>query len=176
MKALGQEDFVDDYKIGRKAYHIPNCLKPIISSLLQFTGNKRKSFYTKMIGVGDIKKYNDAIFEKLKLVQMFEELFEILNLDAIISPVFACAPIKHGEFKDINMCTFYSGLFNLVDHPSAVIPRVHIVNKDDTNPNLYNDLKYGDDSITQGIRKSMIGSEGLPIGIQISTLTHQDER
>lgn len=70
----------------------------------------------------------------------------------------------------------YFALFNLVDHPSVAIPRLHVVTSDDTNPKDYNDAKYGDDLITKAIRKSLIGSEGLPMGIQVSTLSHQDEK
>ena len=60
-------------------------------------------------------------------------------------------------------------MWNLFDYPTVVIPRVHIVNEKDTNPQDYTDLNFGNDSYTKIARENIAGSEGLPIGIQIST-------
>ena len=116
------------------------------------------------------------VMEKIRLQEKFEEIFKEHKLDAIISPIYVTPPCNHNEFKKTGYGVFYTAVFNIVDHPSVTIPRVHIVEKEDADPNLYSDEKYGEDPVTKSIRASLEGSEGLPIGVQISTLTYQDEK
>ena len=70
----------------------------------------------------------------------------------------------------------YSSIFNFFDYPTVVIPRVHIVNETDTIPENYTDHNYGVDSYTKAARENIVGAEGLPVGIQISSFTYQDEQ
>lgn len=114
--------------------------------------------------------------DKISLSEKFEEIFKKHNLDGIISPVFVTPPCNHDEFKKTGFGVVYTALFNIVDYPSLIIPRVHIVEKEDTNPSEYSDWKYGEDPITKAVRDSLKGSEGLPIGVQVSALTFQDEK
>lgn len=56
-----------------------------------------------------------------------------------MSPVFPIPAIKHGDFKTVGSCFSYCAIWNFYDYPTCVIPRVHIVDESDTNPNEYID-------------------------------------
>ena len=151
------------------SYKIPWLLKPIICKILSLIGEYRKSIVLSCVGNKSVLDYNNYCFKKLLLSQKFEELYKSLNIDGIISPVSSLPPFRHGEFAKVNACFFYCSIWNFFDCPTAVIPRVHIVAKEDTEN--YTDSVHGNDSITRSSRESLRNSEGLPIGIQVTTLS-----
>ena len=97
------------------------------------------SFIGILFKIKNIVSYNKAVMDKISLSEKFEEIFKEHNLDGIISPVFVTPPCNHDEFKKTGFGVVYTALFNIVDYPSLIIPRVHIVEKEDTNPSEYSD-------------------------------------
>ena len=176
IEALGNEEFLSDYQNIRLGIKIPSMIRPLVVSLLKKIGQKRSAVYDEYMGSKDTVSYNKMVMEKIRLQEKFEEIFRKHNLDAIISPIFSTPPCRHNEFKKTGYGVMYTAVFNIVDHPCVTIPRVHIIEKADTNLNEYKDRKYGEDPITKAMRASLEGSEGLPIGVQVSTLTYQDEK
>ena len=127
------------------------------------------------IGNKSIFEFNQEWFKKQDLQQKMESIFKDMQLDAIISPVMPIPPFPHGYFSKIVTSFFYWAIWNFFDYPTAVIPRVHIVSKEDTDSENYKDPNFND-SITRSVKEVLAGSEGLPCGIQVTTMTYQDER
>ena len=176
LSAVGDEHLLPDYNNIKLSYSIPTLIKPLLSKILVMLGERRKSFVLSYVANKSIFDYNHQCFNKIELSQKMEEMYKSLNLDAIISPVLPFPAFKHGQFNNLVQGATYSSIFNFFDYPTAVIPRVHIVNETDTIPENYVDRNYGVDSYTKAARENIVGAEGLPVGIQISTLTYQDEQ
>lgn len=81
LDILGNEDFMPDYRNIRIAYNVPSFLRQLISNVLEFFGQRRTAMYTKTVGEGNVKAYNHIIFQKLKMVKEFEDIYEKYNLD-----------------------------------------------------------------------------------------------
>ena len=99
-----------------------------------------------------------------------------MKLNAIISPALPFPPFKHGEFNNLSYGLSYCFIWNFFDFPTVVIPRVHIISEEDTNPLDYTDHVYFVDSATKSLRSSIVGSESLPCSIQVTTPTYHDEQ
>jgi len=96
------------------------------------------------------------------------------NLDGFICPSSGTPAFKHYESKDLAMVITINVIANLLDYCSGVIP-VTKVSKEDLKEE-YDDPNFPNDHFVQETRKTLQGSEGLPVGIQVCTRTYQEEK
>jgi hypothetical protein len=118
---------------------IPRFIKLPIGKILRQIGEYRQSFFTEFLGIKEVKTYHLNSFKKIQLHKNLDKYLKDNNIDAIISPAFPVPAFKHDEFKNINVCFFHCALWNFFDYPTSLIPRVHIVQPDETNPDDYVD-------------------------------------
>ena len=94
------------------------------------------------------------------------------KFDCIISPGFAVPAVKHGDSRLLAVGALYTFIFNILDMPSCTIP-VDLVKKGEDD---FKDSIYGADIINRFALNTTKGSEGVPIGIQVSCLPYEDEK
>jgi Asp-tRNA(Asn)/Glu-tRNA(Gln) amidotransferase A subunit family amidase len=63
---------------------------------------------------------------------------------------------------------------NLLDYCAAVIPVTKVTKEDLLEE--YNDITYPNDHFVKETRKSLQGTEGLPVAIQVCTRPFQEEQ
>ena len=94
------------------------------------------------------------------------------KFDCIISPGFAVPALKHGDSKVLAFGALYTFIFNILDMPSCNIP-IDLVKKGEDE---YKDHIHGNDIVNMFAARTTKGSEGVPIGIQVSCLPYEDEK
>jgi fatty acid amide hydrolase len=168
--ALKGEYEMDHLSNLKQICNLNTFTRKIGSFLLWITLNKRmKIFFDISDGNISLKEYLDDIKKVEELKNEFVTIYQQNSYDAIISPVFPLPAIKHSHSKELMIFIDYAFIFNILDFPSGVIPirkSGKIVNKYDDN---YSDM------FTQKIRENLEDCEGLPIGIQVSTIANHDE-
>jgi fatty acid amide hydrolase len=168
--ALKGEYEMDHLSNLKQICNLNTFTRKICSFLLWITFNKRMKFYFD-ISDGNIglKEYLEDIKRVEELKNEFVSIYQQNDYDVIISPIFPLPAIKHSHSKELMIFIDYPFIFNILDFPSGVIPIRKCgkqVNKYDDN---YNDM------FTKKIIENLEDCEGLPIGIQVSTLSNLDE-
>ena len=145
-------------------------VKQLIASLMWLIGSRRIHYIIKNTE-GDIslQEYLEVIrrFEQLK--NEFVDIYQDNHYDAIIAPVVPIPPFKHTHGSELLFLMDYTMTFNLLDFPAGVIP----IRKSRKSLKRYED-GYND-FITRRIRENLEDSQGLPIGIQVATISNKDE-
>lgn len=136
---LGEEEVLPDFQPIVLSQMIPRFLKIPIGNILQKLGEYRQSLVIKHIGNKKVKDFHLNTFKKIKMHKNLDKYLKDNNIDAIISPAFPTPAFKHNEFKNINLGFIHCALWNFYDYPTVLIPRVHIVQPDETNPDDYVD-------------------------------------
>ena len=170
-EALKGENIMPHFENYKKMQILPRFMSKNINIFLALTGNKRLKNILENFNTTDVnlKEYFNLIrkFEQFK--NEFIKIYQENDYDAIISPVAPFPALKHGHSNDLFSFFTYDFVFNYLDFPAGVIPvskSMKVINKYDDGIN---------DLMTKKIRENLEGCENLPVGIQISTLTNQDE-
>lgn len=66
----------------------------------------------------------------------------------------------------------YTFIFNVLDMPTASLPVTLVQPGED----LFEDEHFGADVVSKAAHKTCQGSQGCPVGIQISCLPYEDEK
>lgn len=113
----------------------------------------------------------DQAATKHKLIESnFNQRVKEMGLDVIISPTSYHCAFRNTEAIELGSVFQYLLIWNALHYPTGVVPVTKVL-KEETN--VYTD-NYND-HITKTIRKTMAGSEGMPIGIQVSAPKWKDE-
>ena len=104
---------------------------------------------------------------------MVAEWWRQQGLDALIVPGLALPALPHGmsQLLMINCC--YTFLTNLLNYPTGSVPITKVREGEDEyelSEGLFKDI------FTAPAKKTMKGSLGLPVGIQVCTLPWEDEK
>ena len=122
---------------------LPKFMKKIVAKVLYFLEEYRKSDFLKDVGNSSIKEFHLNSFERLKIRENVAQNMDEKGYDAIISPCYPIPAFRHENFKELGTSCFYAALWNFLDFPTFLIPRVHITEAEDTN---------SDDYIDEGMR------------------------
>jgi fatty acid amide hydrolase len=98
------------------------------------------------------------------------DLYRKHDLDCLLTPCFPVPSFQHGLSQKLVYAAMYTFVYNSLDFPTGVIP-VSVVKKDEQ---IYKET-HKSDMVTKVCEKAMSDSEGLPLGVQISTLPFEDE-
>ena len=115
-------------------------------------------------------EFFQACEEQDEIKTTFLKWWKSNNIDALITPGLGLPAIKHGTSLNLSLACCYTFYFNLLDYPTGVVPITTVRE----NEQKYED-PFWNDSITDGAKKTMEGSKGLPVGIQVTTLPYEEE-
>ena len=91
-------------------------------------------------------------------------------MDGLIYPGVSLPALKHRESQELTCSCLYAIIPNILNYPSGSVP-IHLIKEDEQ---IYFDSKQND-SIKKNAIKSLENSQGLPVGVLVSTLPFKEE-
>ena len=172
--ALGDEPLLEHYRSLRRMAGVPGALRaalapllpPRLGRLLRCTGGKSAAEFFAL--VARLK----ALRRELLRALFTAEDGECLHLDALVSPGPALPALPHGMSKDLTPSFCYTFLANLLRVPTAALPTCRVREDECT----YDGGAHHRDRLSTLAAASLAGAAGLPMGVQVSTPPHTDER
>ena len=172
-KLLKNEPYIIEDDISHSIKYIPKILKNIMIFIMEKINMKREAIFLKVMGDSSIEHYSQGILNLREFSQNFDKIISENNLDGFICPSNLLPAFRHYESKEVAISVVINVISNIVDYPSTVIP-VTKVTKEDLSE-IYDDPFFPNDHFVQETRKVLVGSEGLPVGIQVCTRSFKDE-
>ena len=132
-------------------------------------GDSRKGFIlenflkSKQTSTQDINEVQSKCYKEI------ERKMRELNLSAILSPGMPMPAIKLGISNKCFLSCLYMFIWNFLDMPSGVIT----VGNVKENEQFY-DSEF-DDEMSQILKENAIGSEGMPMGVSITSRVFNEE-
>ena len=96
-----------------------------------------------------------------------------LGIQAVIAPIYPHCAFKTSNSIVSNCFLDYSIVWNLLHYPVGFIP-ITSIEESETKSEAYEDGGHND-KWSRTIRDDMEGSTGMPVGVQVVGLSHQDE-
>ncbi|VDK34194.1 unnamed protein product [Dibothriocephalus latus] len=164
----------------RISLYVPAFLKRLLARLADFFLGKPVAL---IVGSSIGCHSSVSVLELRHRIAKYEEAFaksicsSDTPFDVIICPTFAFpAPLASTAEIFLNTSLLYTALYNLVDYPAGVVP-VGAVTPEDvkTAVKLKEDYQRSGDRINAALANMQIGSEGLPLAVQVVGRPMQEE-
>ena len=178
MKALEGEELHETYKSLHMYTNLPNFLRPILAYFMKLFGESRKAdmMLSQKDGGISVRDYYEKIVDKALIEKRFKDTFINENYDAVIFPGLGIPSPKHGDIGNLLPALSYSFLANLLHWPAGVVPVTTVdAGEDDYDISPECLDVHQRDSIAALTKRTMQGSQGLPVGVQVMTRKWQDE-
>jgi fatty acid amide hydrolase len=147
---------------------LPNTLRPLVAALYGLRGERRVAalvHWGRRLSEPEsaaLRARRDAFRERLRK--------DLGKFDALICPPSAIPAVTHGASRTVDLATFsYTSLYNVLGWPAGVVA-VSRVRRDEEIGRL-----QSRDRVEETARKVDLGSEGLPIGVQVAALPERDD-
>lgn len=156
----------------------PNWIKCIAGFLaVHFFGKPLESVRF-LRGAKSVKAMLDIESSIAHYKQLFESAWDVAGpLDALICPVmpFPAPPISASSFF-VTPSIFYTMLYNLLDYPAGTVP-TGFVDRIDVAHSLKQaqTLRFEGYSYQAKVLNLQIGSEGLPLSVQVVSKPYREE-
>ena len=171
--ALQGETPIEEHAGFHTVATLPNIVKRILSTAMDFVGERRLAATIRAAYKKNAAEYLKMVSRHIDTRAVFYKQWQDKKLDALLSPGTASPALKIGESKDLAYCCSYAFAMSVLDLPSGVLPVTVVKEGEDVytkEMGIHNDMLY------KALLKSMKGTVGLPIGVQISTLPWEDEK
>lgn len=174
LKMLKGESTIPDLADFKLLATAPGVMMKMIRYALSALGQKRAA-----LGLEKLEKKNayeliQVAERQARLRKEFSKVWDEYRLDALISPGVATPAPEPAYAKDIGgYIGRFLAIMNVLDIPSGVVPVTVVKEGEDIYPQEITEHR---DAIYEQTKKSMQGSVGLPVGVQVSTLPWQDEK
>jgi len=110
----------------------------------------------------------------LRYVDTFTSAWVEAGLDALVCPGLALPAFRHGQSKDLSLACSGTFLFNVLHYPVGAVP-VGRTEKYEVEQGYDEAPRQASDAFTLEARRTVLGSEGLPVGVQVAALPWKDE-
>lgn len=176
MKALEGEDLYESYKKTRQYTDLPTWLKKPSQYVLKLMGEYRKAHAvgTMTSGGMNVRDYWECIADMNEYMQGVTQEWKDLRLDGIIMPTTGLVATPHGMASDLIFHLSYTFYANILHVPAGTVP-VTTVRKGEDNYDLANIPENQRDSVARLAHSAMMGSAGMPVGVQVVTGMWKDE-
>lgn len=101
-----------------------------------------------------------------------KERWDEMKLDAMIAPCYPHSAFKHEDSEELAFLVPFYSLWNVLQYPAGVVPVTEVLETEQTEGDYEDDEN---DILTKKIKHSMVGSAGMPIGVQVVTPKWKDE-
>lgn len=150
-------------------FGLPAAAGKYVRMALRYSGNKRVADFGDAAQERSTVEYIQYIANVLEWKQQYLAEWKAQQLDALLTPSTGLPAWPHGSASVLFSAVSYTMLWNMLEYPAGVIP-VSTVRENECNySDDYNDL------ITVAAKKALSNSTGLPLGVQVISLPHQDE-
>ena len=167
---MKDEPPIPEYNQLIKISKIPNFLRGAIAIILKFLGENRAARILPRTPAKSAWEFFQESEKQQVIKKDFFDWWKNNKLDALISPGLPSPAIKHGESVDLFLSCCYTFFFNLLDFPTGAVPITKLQKGEEEYGDPINHDKYA-----RKMQESMRESEGMPLGVQITTLPFQEE-
>ncbi|GFO19051.1 fatty-acid amide hydrolase 1 [Plakobranchus ocellatus] len=159
------------FKLHQKPYYmrwVQAKLKELMSyNPVGIEGMRRESLRTItdwFLKTNEAKSYRKA----------FTETWLEQGLDAVICPCMPCVATTTGVDGKLLASVTYTSLYNVVNFPAGTLP-VTKVTKSDVDKTMDSSYYNAKTDIEKILQEDSVGTEGLPVGIQVVGLPYNEE-
>ncbi|CAD5226942.1 unnamed protein product [Bursaphelenchus xylophilus] len=96
-----------------------------------------------------------------------------LKLDAVVCPAFCVPAVEHKWPSLLGACGFATAFWNMINFPSGVVPTGKWNKGDEKALEGY---ETGNNFVLKFVKNASVGSEGLPLSVQIATRPYEEEK
>ena len=167
ITALEGEALHPNYAFLAKVASLPNWARPLLARVL----GGRKAALVRAGCEKSAREFWAATAQRDIIRKRFAARFDEAGLDALLCPSLGLPALPHGASHMLNQCCSYTYVWNNFDMPAGVVP-VTVVRDDEQ---AYPSTAHADD-ISRRAAEAMRGTAGLPVGVQVVSMSWQDER
>ena len=160
---------IEAYKMMQVMHYTPNWVKRLMVICFRMLGQHRMAISVQgSIVIPANKLFYYAKRQKI-LTQEFLRLLAADGITHLLSHGLGLPPAPHDTTADSLVNFAYTTLFNFTGLPTGVLPITKVRSHEQFYESVHKDM------MTDGAKRSMKGSEGLPVGIQVSAFPFKDE-
>jgi len=153
-----------------RATRIPGWIRPSISWVLKQLGQYYQSVLVDAGRGLSAKNYWLLIDVINRYRRKFTQAFDDQQLDVMLSPSFALPAMYHDDGIDLLPAASHAMLQNLVGGPGGMVPWSKVQRHEES------ERRVNRDGVVKRAIRTEIGSEGLPVGVQVSALPWQEHK
>jgi len=169
LKTLDDEAYVKPFRLQMWLGSLPEFFRRFCGFMSKFVGESRFGTLLATAIKRDINRFYLDVWEKELLKEAYVDSWHKLKLDAMISPVLPFPAIKHGESEMLAGFVGSTFLNNIVGMPAGVVPIRTIKQDEEVYTTKYSDMA------SRILKKTARCTKGLPVGVQVATMTYNDE-
>ena len=170
--ALKGEALMKEYATLKHFTMVPKFLRATIKMLLNLLNENRSADLLGVTGEKLAYEYMDYSKQMLAYREEVFNFFRQNNIDALLTPGLALPSVRHGTSRELMLNCCYTFYWNFLNFPTGAIPITEVKAGED----VYESKNHSGDMYHKKAKLCMENSEGLPVGIQVTTLPFKDEK
>lgn len=147
---------------------IPTSLRPALAWWLESTGQIKLGRLVSGTGPISTADYWRLTAAKQEFSERFFTAWRDSGADVLIGPPHALPAMHHGASVDLTTAASYCFLANMLHLPAGVIPAGTVREGEES------DRPASTDQVDRAARRVEVGSQGLPLGVQVMGRPHHD--
>ena len=159
------------YALAANMLNFPTLVHSLAKNIMILLGNKRKAALVENCKYRSKEYLDETICLRENWHDIMRAKWNHLGIQAIICPVYPHVAFKIKNALDMNPLMDYTIMYNIFHYPSGSLPVTTVTEQEVRDP--ANSYKDGiEDNFTRAIRDDMIGSQGMPVSVQVVALSH----
>lgn len=106
-----------------------------------------------------------AVAARDRLRDKFGQAWRKDGLDAVVCPVFPCPAPRVEEVRELTWAIQSTQIFNFLDYAAGVVPVTKVTAQDCAGDDY--DPGTDDAGLSDAMKRTRVGSEGLPVAVQV---------
>ena len=164
---LGPEKPVEEYQQLLLLSRVPSWLRPPLAWLLECLGQHRPADLLRHTGQTSVFGYLQLLQKRRLMRQQWRDWMQQQQLDVLLLPATALPAFYHGGSQELTPCCAYTFWANVLECAAGVVPWTTVQPEECRYESQHNDRW------TRAAAQTMIGAEGLPIGIQVMAVSDE---
>jgi len=168
LAALEGDEVIAQLKPSTALMKIPGRIRKTLGGVLGVLGERRLAMLLDVLG-------EKSVTELWKLTQRRTDLrlaefdsWKRSGIDALICPPHVVPAIGHRQSGDLALSLGAMFRWTLLNFPAGVVPATRVLAGESS------EYDGGSDRIAKKVRSVMVGSAGLPVGVQVVAKPYQE--
>ena len=162
LEAFLRDDVaVPQLSLLRRVAKLPGPVRHVAAAFMGTQGELRVQRLLETIHEKSVQDLWALVHQRNQWRREVLAAWDAAQLDAVIGPPHATPALRHGQSKDFTLGGSYAMRYNTLDFPSGVVPVTSVRADEARRPNPHDRLERTAAEVDRG-------SEGLPVGVQVS--------
>jgi fatty acid amide hydrolase len=166
--ALAGEEIVKQVRQLLQIASMPDGARRLASRAMSLAGEPKIALVLGALGARSAEEFWRLTAKRDELRHRAHHTWRRLGLDAVLCPVFPCAPVLHDESHDFTAAACYTMRYNLLDLPAGVVP-VSTIRPHETERVIRRDR------LEKKAARMDVGSDGLPVCVQVAARRFRED-